>query len=368
MSSEMKRRFALEPESETFLRIDLMRFVAAAAIVLMHAVFYWTPQWPPLLRTLNNLRIAVDLFFAISGIVIATFYETKVRGWDGYRRFMQRRLARLVPLHWLTLGIFVAIMIASAISHIPLNDARRYDTACLLPNLALVHAFGGCSYRSFNFVSWSISAELFLYALFPLLLAVTRSWRRYLWAAALLLAVGIDALDPLWSVRTFDGGAFRAIPSFLFGMGLYFVRDRLAAFNLGDGAVAIGYLVFFGLALGFAPPLAILFGAYGLVVAGYAADLARPGVAPLRRLSGLGQLTYSIYMWHPVVATIVVAIIGGKILGLAGPASNLWLLFAMIVVLPAVSLLSLKLFESPLRRMLSPRGRPAEPLAATLAP
>ncbi|MFG0251063.1 MAG: acyltransferase family protein, partial [Phycisphaeraceae bacterium JB051] len=88
-----------------FPALDALRGVAAVLIVLHHF---------RILSVLdNNLivhsRLMVDLFFVISGFVIAYQYQQQLQCPRDVIGFQKRRFWRLYPLHLLMLGVFVGI-------------------------------------------------------------------------------------------------------------------------------------------------------------------------------------------------------------------------------------------------------------------
>jgi peptidoglycan/LPS O-acetylase OafA/YrhL len=72
-------------------------------------------------------------------------------------------------------------------------------------------------------------------------------------------------------------------------------------------------------------------------------------------ISRLGTLTYSIYMLHPVVATVILSFLAPRLLGTSFWASVVAIGFAIAATI-AVAALSYRFFEEPARQMLtSPR-------------
>lgn len=346
----------LRAASDEFLNIDAMRFLASSGIIVMHMSYAIVGQPDYLQPTLANFRMFVDLFFVISGLVIATFYGTAVRDAPSYRKFMQRRLARLYPLHFATFLPFFLLWAAASYFHQPLTSPERYDPHCIVPNLAMLHAFDLCNNRTFNFASWSISAEMGMYAIFPLLVLAMTAMRRFAWLFALALALLLAAVDPVWHSRTFDWGVLRALPSFLFGIGLFLVRDRVAQLRVPAVTPWLLGAAFIVLALLQTAPLILLLVAFAWVAAAYSCDLRGVAGPVVRASAPLGQLTYSLYMIHPVMMTFGITIGGRMILKLDGSAMNAWVAFCAIVVLPILSCLSLYYFETPARRWLTSWG------------
>ncbi len=162
---------------EQLLPLTSLRFVAAAMIVLAHSRphYGFARTWGDPL----NLTVAVNFFFVLSGFILAHAYPSLDDA--GTRRFLVARAARLWPLHLATFVLFLPVLYLYA----PLMPS---STPVAVPaNLAMVHAWVPFpdSYFSFNPVSWSISTELGLYLLFPLLI---RNWRRS-WLAKLVLSI-----------------------------------------------------------------------------------------------------------------------------------------------------------------------------------
>lgn len=349
--------FGLTPESDTFLHLDLMRFIASMRIVLVH----FAPRLGLTHAQVDGMNAFVDVFFVISGIVISHVYHARIAQPGAFRAFLVARVARLVPLHVLATLAFVGIGLLSAMVGLAVNDADKYDLSCLPPSLLLTHAIIGCDKPVFNFVSWSISAEFAMYLLFPLLMAAGL-WRRWL---LVVLAAGFVALfswaDPGWWLRTYDHGVLRAIPAFLLGMGLHLYRAELGRIALPGwlfvpavaGLVAAMTLVGAG--------LVVLGLSYGCVVLLFILDRRPETHSPLLRyLAPLGQLTYSIYMLHPLFHAIALALVAQRIAHLEGMALHLATL-ASLPVLIGVSYLSLVLFETPARRWIRARwGAPRD--------
>jgi peptidoglycan/LPS O-acetylase OafA/YrhL len=108
----------------------------------------------------------VDVFFVLSGFVLSYVYEAsfiqKVAS-AGYLHYLGVRLARIYPLHLLTMAAAFAIYALSATigrGTVPAGHFGLYDA---MMNLTLLHAWGTTKVLSWNDVSWSISAEWFAY-------------------------------------------------------------------------------------------------------------------------------------------------------------------------------------------------------------
>lgn len=82
------------PIRHSFDTLDLLRGVAAICVLAWHFVPIGGPSW-------WSAYLCVDLFFVLSGVVIAHAYEARLRtGWQ-FRRFLVTRIVRLWPLYLL---------------------------------------------------------------------------------------------------------------------------------------------------------------------------------------------------------------------------------------------------------------------------
>jgi peptidoglycan/LPS O-acetylase OafA/YrhL len=344
----------LKPESTKFLRLDTLRFLAASAIVTYHhkdGFGLGTYE-----TRLHGLIVFVDLFFVISGIVISYAYWNRISSIRDYLRFLWSRVARLAPLHWATLSFYVLLGVVSQIFGAMPTDPGRYDPGCLSYNFAMLHSLIGCHQLTFNVVSWSISAEMFIYLLFPLIIAIGARRAYVLATMAVLIALALyifasgDAGAGPWWTWTWHYGVVRAIPAFMIGSAAYAMREHLARVpgaGLACWATLAGLFVM--LAIG-AQPSYLLPLIYLIPILALAADTRYQPTIFLSRTASLGQLTYSVYMLHPIVITIVVLTIGQRILHLLRP--EILTPVSFLLVYP-ISLLSLTLFELPARRFLN---------------
>lgn len=174
------------------------------ALLVMSHHFYLHIQvnlrLPWLGSLLQNGFMGVDLFFVLSGFVMAMVYG----GWfvgssPGRARlvmvFLIRRVARLWPLHAAILAIVLALGVLSGASAHSVNQVGA--------NFAMIQAWGVTA--AINPPAWSISAEFLAYLMFPFIAApVLRS--RFgpalsTLAVALLLSACIALAPPLGPAR-----------------------------------------------------------------------------------------------------------------------------------------------------------------------
>jgi peptidoglycan/LPS O-acetylase OafA/YrhL len=207
-----------------------IRGIAAWWIVLFHF-----REYIPLLSNrsfdlIGQGYLAVDLFFELSGFVIALNYGRLFRnfGMAECFRFLGRRLARIYPLHLLMLFLFLLNpLVIALLTSRPGFD--RYDPSYFVLSIFLVQNWGFTNYIAWNVPAWSISTEWMAYLLFPALSWITIRFARtrghsFLLAAMLMfvVAAGFAALhEPLGGAvpRT---GLFRCVMEFWIGVCLYY--------------------------------------------------------------------------------------------------------------------------------------------------
>jgi peptidoglycan/LPS O-acetylase OafA/YrhL len=158
----------LQRPSGELLHLDLMRFVAAAGIVFHHSHEFFVPatKSPFLIREQREgLALFVDLFFLISGFVIAYLYHNRMNSLVDYVKFLQSRIGRLLPLHWLTLLLSITMWSMFVLFRYA-KDTPSFAPGCIAETALLLHSFLPCG-RPFNGITWSLSAEMVIYISFP---------------------------------------------------------------------------------------------------------------------------------------------------------------------------------------------------------
>jgi peptidoglycan/LPS O-acetylase OafA/YrhL len=348
-------------EPQELRHIDLMRVVAATGVMLLHLIprMDWGAAQQRAITAVTPLAMLVDLFFVLSGIVISTLYTGRLASWTDYRRFLQKRVARLVPLHWLTLLIYVGIGVVGALGIMRANDAELYDVRCLIPNALLLHAMGFCGHLSFNAVSWSISAEFAVYLTAPLILALGGRGAILLGALAVAIIAALNYFWPpsfSWTAWMIQGGAARAFPSFMLGVMFQQTRGQLARLPGASIVMWAALAAFFWGALAGANAFTLLVFLYLAALSGVAADARGTDSWLVRKLSPFSQLTYSTYMLHWLVYVCLLSVLNDRFLHWQSGAKNALGVMAFATVWP-VAWISYRYFETPMRAFVNRLGR-----------
>jgi peptidoglycan/LPS O-acetylase OafA/YrhL len=153
------------PERKHLPCLTGARFVAALLVVLFH--FGRLRPLPGIVFSYGQQ--AVSFFFILSGVVLAyTYYEPIRSGLVGWSGFINARLARIAPLQVATWLIATALCLL-----VPWHtDRGTHPFISWITGLLCVQVYVPTSNNLFkwNGQSWSISCELFFYALLPFLL------------------------------------------------------------------------------------------------------------------------------------------------------------------------------------------------------
>ena len=143
---------------------------------------------------------------------------------------------------------------------------------------------------------------------------------------------------------------------FLLGMWAFQVRGALARLPLARVAMW-GLLAVFAVAGAFhVPRTALLFLVYAVGLAGVAADARGVQGGVSQALAPWAQLSFSLYLLHPLALKIALNWVGFGAWGLTGDAMRLWCLLWVILLFP-IAYASLVLFERPARDRLATWGK-----------
>jgi peptidoglycan/LPS O-acetylase OafA/YrhL len=154
-----------ETRAPEILPLTGLRAVLAWWVVLFHFGRELVP--PVVARVAAAGHIAVDVFFVLSGYVLARRYAAvDLATHDARRAFWGRRAARVYPLYVVSLSVGFAASWPRGWSD--LATASGQVRAAL--QLFLLNAFAYRAMFAHNWAAWSLSVEVAFYALFPWIL------------------------------------------------------------------------------------------------------------------------------------------------------------------------------------------------------
>lgn len=333
--------------------IDGLRFIAIFSVIMFHLNWFVSsktgrPEGADFFTAfLSNGHIGVQLFFVISGFVIALPFA-KAHLLNGNRprlsRYLLRRLTRLEPPYILNLLFRFALL--------PLITPDTFGTLFphLLASMGYLHNIIYGRMSLINFVAWSLEIELQFYLLAPLIAFVFMVRPKAVRRLLLVILIGLFATAAY---------VFHGVPRFdlsILSAGHYF----LAGFLLVDI-----YLTDWGQnpaqsrrwdllsVLAWAAIVALPFhertGLYFLVIPVFAAYVAAFKGAVSNRffrqplIYTIGGMCYTLYLYHYSVISAI-----SRPLNAAGLLNRLplWLqvITAGMVIVPAVLLFGTIMF------------------------
>jgi exopolysaccharide production protein ExoZ len=338
-----------------FASIQILRAVAALAITIHHGMheadlaarksggtFDWQFTLP--------LEAGVDLFFVISGFVMVHASRDLFGSPASILPFLRRRLARIVPIYWMTTLAFLVLTFGGlSPATRPFPSAEELTATFLFipyvrPDGYLQPLYG---------LGWTLNYEMFFYLLFALVLPWPREKAVPALVLVLMLLVAAGHLIP----------ASQTAPHFWtrsiileFGLGMIIGQMALSGVQPtrpAAAALALAALALFAFG-SFAPALlpdrALLYGLPSalLVMAALALDDAKLRHPLAKGLRNLGDASYALYLLHPFALKGLTLLAGTAIAAL----SPLLFLILGVTLACIAAMIVWRGFEKPLTRAL----------------
>ena len=354
-----------------------LRFFAAYLVLQHHFTNF--AQLPGLVRYTGFGATGVTFFFVLSGFVLTWSFQPS----DTAPRFYWRRFARIVPLHVVTTVIALPVFYSG-------RDVP-YDWTAIALSFLLLHAWvpTATTYFAGNPASWSLSCEMFFYAVHPFIVRpVLRAGVIALAALTVLVLAALYIVADAAIEMSARIAGWLLYVSPLFRVGEFFVGVALAAavkrgvrfpVRLIPATVLLGVwvVVYYNIGphlgadwrifiadLNY-PMLAVLYAS--IIAAAAQLDLgAQRSWLRLRPMVALGQWSYALYLIHATIIYGFIHVFGSR---QSVVFANAWWLLLISLVAVAASGILYHAIEYPverrLRGMLKRTAPPAPSQVAT---
>jgi peptidoglycan/LPS O-acetylase OafA/YrhL len=362
-------------KAETFTALNGLRFLAALAVVIFHyaprvAAYGRVPE--VLKNLIDEGPAAVGFFFILSGFVLAhrhLYGEARIRN---RAAFYWARFARLYPAYLLAFLLFLPIAADRYVLHpSPAISGRHTFLLSGILSCLMLQSWTPLA-QAWNGPSWSLSVEVFLYFMFPLigvrLVTLSRRGMAGMLLVSWLIPAGLAAAyvgrlipESVWRLYV-TNNPLLWLPLFVMGIcAARFVpvwaripmRTASTLSALGIVAVAVAAVawphqwadVF---VTGGIAPLLVLLIVFFTRISGW---ITRIIGGPL--LSRLGEASYALYilqapLWHYWQE------ISNRLRGGTSQASAvaLWQFLVFVPLLIVASVVVQRMVEAPLRARL----------------
>lgn len=328
--------------------IQAARGIAAWMVVAFHMRFiegkYISAAILPDIFSYGML--GVDVFFVISGFVMVHATAGMRRGIFPSFQFLWRRVVRVYPPYWFYSALLLPVL---AVAPSMINAAQGGE-------VSLLHSFLLLPDDKLPLlpVGWSLIFEMWFYLVFAiLLLAPPRMMPVFLimWSGGVVFGSGTDGLSPAGQLVT-SPYTLEFIAGCVGASTFRYISVKSAAASIALGVLGIS--VVFAVVPETHEAVTIwrcvsVGGCVALVLSG-AAALERDGVLAIDRwFRWTGDISYSLYLSHILVLSVLgrlwFAVIGGAGYGASGVAA-FWV--AAVVAVALCAHFSFRYLERPI--------------------
>lgn len=296
--------------------LDYLRGLMALSVMIYHYVSWGNgPIGSEYL--IGKLGIyAVSMFYILSGLSLGLVYSGRISSSNDVYSFFVKRIFRIFPLFWLVLTVALLASIAG-------GHASDIDIFKVFLNYSLLFGFVDPS-AYFTVGAWSIGNEMVFYAILPVVFLLSS---RLAWVLPFTIVASIaagiyfaffrlDSVTPIaeqWSIYI---NPFNQLFLFMGGVALGVYGKLLRVNSLTSIALlSISFLIFCfypvaGDSVAIITGVARFIFSFSCIAFVAGVYFLNPSfkAVPAKVLGFFGSACYSIYLLHPVVAKVVVAL------------------------------------------------------------
>ena len=347
------------------LQLDSIRGLAACAVAFIWHYQHFAPQnVSPFSQKLGLLYsygwLGVEVFFILSRFVFCYVYNDKIQNNEiSFSRFMKLRFCRLYPLFFITL---IVVALGQIYRTSSLGSSFIYvnnDVYHFILNLLFLQSGWFEKGFSFNGPSWSISVEFVCYIIFYILTSKIKNKKIRLTIDVLIALLGVFLIKAQLNYPLFNDKMGRGFLCFFVGTILYEINCLISKSKYKN-AVLIGcfaiLLTLFALVklftvsiLGNVQLLLSILIAPTLIIICLNSKIVSK-VLNFMPIVYVGEISYSIYLWHFAVQLFINTINIRLNLGLNFSSVKVFLMYILITII--ISAISYELIEKRLGSIL----------------
>ena len=212
--------------NKRFEALDAFRGLCAISVVIFHMhISGSVTEWD----FFRGSSLFVEFFFILSGFVLVHGYGFRPN--LKFKPFVRARFFRIFPLHIimlivmfvLELGKFFAYKFAGmSFNNIPFTGAGAINE--IVPNLLLIQSWTSFTNPlTFNYPSWSISIEFYMYILLFLSITIFKGNKIVVWCSVSLIALYLLATQS----ELVNNEVLRGLSCFFGGAFIYFLYKKI---------------------------------------------------------------------------------------------------------------------------------------------
>jgi peptidoglycan/LPS O-acetylase OafA/YrhL len=357
-----------QPARRSFQTLDGLRGVGAFLVVMRHVPGLFGPIRVP------ESFLAVDLFYLVSGFVVAHAYGERLYAGGFVWGFVKTRIIRLYPLY--LVGLLAGVIMAAASM---LADPHSFWTPmkvveCVAVGLLMIPRFPGLDINgtTLNGPIWTLLYELIANFVYAVAIRLLTTW--VLLGIVVVCGAGVifaefhyGTLDVGYNLTDQWAALTRVGFSFFAGVLIYRwfgTREFKSVWAAWACVTVLGLALAIHLPGGLIPVYEIGMVLVGMPLIAIAAGHFEPDPLSGRLFSFVGLISYGVYIVHQPLGNLAVMELrrfGPIPSGLSGVLYGLVFMAFLVLLNWALDVF----YDAPVRRVLRAIFMPARPAPAT---